>query len=57
MRKLALMEAAGIEPASRDASTLASTCVVELFQLLEETVSLAAALPDRLRCSLTRISF
>ena len=25
------MEAAGIEPASRDASTTASTCVVELF--------------------------
>ena len=26
------MEAAGIEPASRDASTSASTCVVELFK-------------------------
>ena len=32
-RKLALVEAAGIEPASRDASTSASTCVVELFTL------------------------
>ena len=49
------MEAAGIEPASRDASTLASTCVVELFRSREETLSLTAALPDRLRRSLTRI--
>ncbi len=30
-RKLALVEAAGIEPASRDASTMTSTCVVEPF--------------------------
>jgi hypothetical protein len=30
-RKLALVEAAGIEPASRDGSTMMSTCVVELF--------------------------
>ena len=51
------MEAAGIEPASRDASTLASTCVVEPFWLLEETFSLATALLDRLRGSLTRIGF
>ena len=29
------MEAAGIEPASRDASTLASTCVVGLLRLPE----------------------
>ncbi len=52
-----MMEAAGIEPASRDASTTASTCVVGLFQLLEETFSLATALPDRLRRSLARILF
>ncbi len=51
------MEAAGIEPASRDASTIASTCVVGLFQFLEETFSLATALPDRLRRSLVRILF
>ena len=50
------MEAAGIEPASRDASTIASTCVVEQF-CSEERVSLAAALFDAPRDSLARIMF
>ena len=44
-RKLALVEAAGIEPASRDASTNASTCVVEPFESPKKPLRLPERCP------------
>lgn len=55
--RLRKMEAAGIEPASRDASTRPSTCVVEPFVLHQRSSSLHRALFDRLPNPLTRNFF